>query len=115
MTKAQRVRFKNRQKEYEAWGEVYAIVQCATNFSPRRHLENYSGLCHLLSTLCFGPFRTLPPHIYHTMRQRVLDQLWVQRNKKLNPYWLATPGARRPRLKWIEEIMAQVKAEAHGP
>lgn len=114
MTKAQRVRFKNLQKEYEAWGEVYAIVQYATNFTRRDPTKRgtYSGICHILMDLrYFDGANCIPWEIYYTMVQRVKDA-GVGHS---GPYWLATPGARRPRLKWIEEIMTQVKAEAHGP
>jgi hypothetical protein len=111
MTKAQQVRFKNRQMEYEAWGELYAIVQYAENFGRPTCLERqYSGLCHLAQTLHYGPydlenFEGIPRHVYDMMRDRI-------ENSVGRKSWLATPGARRPRLKWIEEIMAQVEAEA---
>jgi hypothetical protein len=111
VTKAQRVRFKNRQMEYEAWGEMYAIVQYAENFGfgpgPERQ---YSGLCKLAHTLHYGPydlenFTGIPRHIYDMMLDRIKNSLGRKD-------WLAAPGARRPRLKWIEGIMVQVEAEA---
>jgi hypothetical protein len=102
MTKAENHMLWTLQNEYILLNELHQLL---VNFG--RTALNGGGLCGLSSKLECGSNKTFDSSIFRSLKGRIRRDL-----KTVYSVWLFSPGTVKPRIKWLENEMAEVEKEA---
>jgi hypothetical protein len=102
MTKAENHMLWKLQNEYILLNELHQLL---VNFG--RTALNGGGLCGLSSELECGSNKTFDYSIFRSLTGRIRRDL-----KTAYSVWLFPEGRVKPRIKWLENEMAEVEKEA---
>jgi hypothetical protein len=117
MTKAENHMLWKLQNEYILLNELHQLL---VNFG--RTALNGGGLCGLSSKLQCGSTKTFDSSIFRSLKGRIRRDLKTVRTKAYGrsvwlfpgekPQRLFPEGRVKPRIKWLENEMAEVEKEA---
>lgn len=106
MTKAENHMLWKLQNEYILLNELHQLL---VNFG--RTALNGGGLCGLSSKLQCGSNKTFDSSIFRSLKGRIYRDLKTV-YLDTGSVWLFSPGTVKPRIKWLENEMAEVEKEA---